>query len=66
MAVTSAASRVPGNSVDHVGSLRRPPELVGQGDEALEEQLLLRVREQQPLVRERVSLQRPDEGSFRC
>jgi hypothetical protein len=39
-------------------------ELVGQGGEALEEQLLLRAPEQQPLVREKVSLHRPDEGSF--
>jgi len=36
-------------------SFRRPPELVGQGGEALEEQLLLR---------EKVSLHRPAEGSF--
>jgi 5-methyltetrahydropteroyltriglutamate--homocysteine methyltransferase len=28
MAAASAGSRVPANSVDHVGSLRRPPELV--------------------------------------
>ena len=36
-------------------SLRRPPELVGQGGEALEEQLLLR---------QKGSLHRPAEGSF--
>jgi hypothetical protein len=36
-------------------SLRRPPELVGQGGEALEGQLLLR---------QKGSLHRPAEGSF--
>ena len=44
-----ATSRLP-----HERSFRQPPELVGQGSEALEEQLLLR---------EKVSLHRPAEGS---
>jgi hypothetical protein len=39
---------------------------LGQGGEALEQQLPLRVPDQQPLVRERVSLHRPVEGSFPC
>jgi hypothetical protein len=45
-------------------SFRRPPELVGQRGEALPQQLPLRVAEQQPLVREKVSLHRLAEGSF--
>src|SRR4029077_11197267 len=40
----------------HERSLRQPPELVGQGGEALEQQLPLRVPDQQPLVRKKVSL----------
>ena len=42
-------------------SLRRPPELVGQEGEALEQQLLLRL-----LLRQKGSLPRLAEGSFPC
>src|SRR4029077_10985365 len=49
----AASSRLPQER-----SLRRPPELVGRGDEALEQQLQL------SLLREKVSLHRPAERSF--
>ena len=48
------SSRLP-----HEQSSRQPLELVGHGREALEQQLLLRL-----LLREKVSLHRPAEGSF--